>query len=136
MNRDERAGDDASARELREADVLLEKADAFLKRHHYGTPPLSEENTSAEDDELPVLTEIVEKPSEQPFTDSLEAALEQRIEEWFAAELPHLVEREMRQLSRRLRHEALAQMRSSLMPELAATIEAHLQRETGFRNKR
>lgn len=134
--------------ELQEADALLEKANALLRKHRpTGQAPLAPDP----DDDLPILTEIVEDfaPLDTPpvvttndapgdhatsdrsielaeFLIDLDTELAREIELWFANELPQLVANEMDRMADRLRIEALGHMRATLIPALSERIAARL----------
>jgi len=125
--------------DLEEADALLEKADALLRKHrHTGHA----ETAADPDDDLPILTEIVEDfdtPGKTPHADvppvpnelaefliDLDTELAREIELWFANELPQLVANELDRMSERLRTEALGHMRATLIPALSERIAARL----------
>ncbi len=127
--------------ELKEADILLQKADALLRRHKpsSGTPIAGGDDP----DDLPVLTEIVPDtelagegaPSgARPFDENalvehligLDAEIARALEAWFARELPQLVSRELDRLSERLLEEAIAHMRATLIPKLSNAVSNRL----------
>lgn len=125
--------------ELQEADSLLEKADALLRKHrHSGYPGIG----SDPDEDLPILTEVVEHFDEQDtivpadlppapvevaeFLIDLDTELAREIEFWFANELPQLLSSELDRVSERLRTEALGHMRATLIPALSERIAARL----------
>lgn len=139
------AGPDA---DLDEADALLLKADALLRKHKRADSPARDEDY----DDLPILTEIIddfELPSASPTTGDassgpdpgpprdapvvlaeylveLDTVLARELETWFANELPQLITRELDQLTDRLRTESLAHMRATLVPALSALIAERL----------
>ncbi|MBI1906592.1 MAG: hypothetical protein HYS20_10220 [Rhodocyclales bacterium] len=162
MSHDWRKPTDDPADELKEADILLEKADALLRRHKI------RDNKSADapapDDDLPVLTDVVddlmiepllrfdasaEPVARTPPTDSrvapaappatgvsveltellvnLDTELAREVENWFADELPQLVTRELDRFAQRLREEATAHMRATLIPALSERIAVLLE---------
>lgn len=128
-------------RELEEADILLRKADALLGRHKGAdTHPVDD---GGEADDIPILTDVVAgfaSPAGQPdprapHRDSIEMAellvgldteLAREIETWFAEELPQLVAGELDRLAAKLRTEAIAHMRATLMPALSERIAKRL----------
>lgn len=137
--------------DLREADELLLKADALLRKHsrtqsHAEAPkPVGTPLTLADNDEdLPILTEVVDDyptPSAKPasgvaiqpvpvelaeYLVGLDTELAKEIESWFSTELPQLVAREFDAMSARLRVEAIAHMRATLVPALSDRIAARL----------
>jgi len=143
--------------ELKVADALLDKADALLRRRHKA-PDLPEPDTfvALEDEDLPVLTEVVD-PSDLP--DALRAAaaarrgpevapagmraapsqqlaerlvgldteISREVEAWFATEFPQLLARELDRLSERLQEETLAHLRATLLPSLSERISQRLE---------
>ena len=134
--------------DLDEADALLLKADALLRKHKRAESPARDEDY----DDLPILTEIIddfELPSAPlpgddalfardpgPVRDApvvlaeylvdLDTVLARELETWFANELPQLITRELDQLTDRLRTESLAHMRATLVPALSALIAERL----------
>lgn len=133
-----------SDRDLKEADILLEKADALLRKHktHGARGQLDHP-----DDELPLLTDVIddlddsadpEQASHAPaggqtveLAESLidlDTALTREIEAWFATELPQLIARELDKLPGRLREEAVAHMRATLLPGLSEQLSNRLQK--------
>lgn len=164
MSHDWRKPTDDPADELKEADILLEKADALLRRHK----AKEDKNPTAPspDDDLPVLTDIVDDlmiepllrfdtppdPAPQPprpetrpaaaapplpagmsieLTErlvNLDTELAREVENWFADELPQLVTRELDRFAQRLREEAIAHMRATLVPALSERISVLLER--------
>ena len=161
MSHDWRKPADDPADELKEADILLEKADALLRRHK-----IREDKSAAappSDDDLPVLTDIVDDLMIEPllrFDTSAEPAplpkragthaapqapapeasvelaellvnldteLAREVENWFADELPQLVTRELDRFAQRLREEATAHMRATLIPALSERIAVLLE---------
>jgi len=125
--------------ELEAADLLLDKADALIRRHRGGDDPGF--------DDLPVLTDVVELPAttvapESPtpvaaVTDNpaaaveallaermveLDASIQRSVEEWLADELPQIISREFDTMTERIRIQTLAHMRATLMPEISGCI--------------
>jgi hypothetical protein len=136
-----------AGRELEEADILLRKADALLGRHKgTDTRPVDDGD---EADDIPILTDVVAgfvPRTGQPgphaaHRESIEMAellvgldteLAREIETWFAEELPQLVAGELDRLAAKLRAEAIAHMRATLMPALSERIAKRLgQRKRG-----
>ena len=126
-------GSDSDA-DLAEADALLLKADALLRRHRFGA---SEPSPATIDDDLPILTEIIDDlpPAPIPAGASaqlaehlveLDTELSREIETWFATELPELLAVELETLSKQLREKALAHLRATLLPILSARIACRL----------
>ncbi len=135
--------------ELREADLLLRKADALLRRHQVPSPPAA---AGTAPDDLPLLTDIVEdlafdsQPVAEPVVSGgepqvangvklaellvdLDTEIAREIESWFANELPQLVAGELDRFSENLRREALAHMRATLVPALSERIANRLDRK-------
>ncbi|CAI10195.1 hypothetical protein [Aromatoleum aromaticum] len=138
--------------DLKAADELLDKANALLHRHKGADLPEPDEFVALDDDELPVLTDIVD-PSELERLElaeprpaaatleesvpiaaselaeqlvSLDSAISREIENWFATELPQLLSRELDKLADRLRVETLAHLRATLLPALSERISGSL----------
>lgn len=138
--------------DLKAADELLDKANALLRRHKGADLPEPDEFVALDDDELPVLTDIVD-PSEleglelaepepaattvesvpiaaSEFAEqlvSLDTAISREVENWFATELPQLLSRELDKLADRLQIEALAHLRATLLPTLSEHISRSLE---------
>lgn len=139
--------------DLKAADELLDKADALLRRHKGADLPEPDEFVSLDDDELPVLTDIVD-PSELEGLElaepvpaaaataepiplrstetaeqlaSLDSAISREVENWFATELPQLLSRELDKLVDHLQREALAHLRATLLPALSGHISRSLE---------
>lgn len=129
--------------ELEHADELLEKAEALIRKHQGGSDSL---------DDLPVLTDVVEldpAPAEPPAAAQaespvatgidesllverligLDAKLSLAIEQWVASELPQILSREFDAMSERIREEAIAHLRATLIPGLSQDISAMLDPE-------
>lgn len=138
MNTSNPDQNDDPTRELEEADWLLEKADALLRRH-------TGEPSEGDDEGLPLLTEIIDEFAPPSADGSARASLEadstallaerlvgldalltREIENWFATELPALVEQELASCTRRIQEEALARMRSTLVPRLSEELASRL----------
>ena len=136
--------------ELRTADELLGKADALLRRHKGRDLPEPDEFVALDDEDIPVLTEIVdpaevagltaaEAPSTAPVLNavpaselaeqliSLDTEIARAVESWFATELPQLLSRELDKLSDRLQQEALAHLRATLLPTLSEHISRSIE---------
>lgn len=131
-----RGSSNHSDADLAEADALLLKADALLRRHRFGG---SEPSPATIDDDLPILTEIVDdipgprgsahRSRQVELAEQLaglDAELTREIESWFADELPELLAAELETLSRQLREKALAHLRATLLPTLSARIASRL----------
>ena len=146
--------------ELEAADLLLGKADALLRRHKVAESsrqaalPEPEEFIALDDDDLPVLTEVVDPaelaealqgaaqpgsvpppaPLPQPVSQlaeqliSLDTEISRAVEAWFATELPQLLSRELDKLSARLQEEAVAHLRATLLPTLSEHISRSLEK--------
>jgi len=140
--------------ELKAADVLLNKADALLRRHKGGEREPDVE-VSLEEEELPVLTDVVQdfdgalpvlggevaasaaapQATPPPAPDiemaelliDLDTEIAREVEAWFANELPQLLSRELDRLADRLRAEALAHLRATLLPALSQHISHRLE---------
>lgn len=122
--------------DLLEADALLRKADVLLARGK-GT-----EDKSDDDDDLPLVTEIVSpdalppdagtEPEPEPNTEimeqlvDLDTVIKREIETWLSRELPEIVERELDLLHERIRAELTANMRVTLLPRLSDAIAIRL----------
>lgn len=137
---DDDTGADA---ELREADLLLGKADALLRRHRLAPvqPAPGVDYT-----DIPILTDVVEDfdlppPAStatpdpvNPFESdamiehlaSLDGEITRELERWFASEMPQLVSRELDRFSERLREEVTAHVRATLLPALSERIAERL----------
>lgn len=121
--------------DLREADALLRKADALLSRGRGGHPAASP-SFNIEDDDLPLVTEIVPieglPPEPEPDTQlmeqliDLDTAIKREIETWLSREMPEIVERELSLLRERIRAEVMANMRVTLLPRLSDEIASRL----------
>lgn len=140
--------DDAEA-ELREADLLLNKADALLRRHRL-TPAQPSPDVDYAD--IPILTDVVEDfdlepPPPEPLATldpatpvesdemiehlvSLDTEITRELEAWFASEMPQLVSREFDRFSERLREEVMAHVRATLLPTLSERIAERLSKGT------
>jgi hypothetical protein len=162
MSHDWRKPTDDPTDELKEADILLEKADALLRRHKLREDKHA--NVPSPDDDLPVLTDVVDDlmiepllrfdtpadpfartrpansgvaPEAPPATGvsveltellvNLDTELAREVENWFADELPQLVTRELDRFALRLREEASAHMRATLIPALSERIAVLLE---------
>jgi len=110
--------------DLKEADALLEKANALLRKHRPTSQAAVRSDRVADDardaDVAPVPNELAE------FLIDLDTELAREIELWFANELPQLVSNELDRMSERLRIEALGHMRATLIPALSERIAARL----------
>lgn len=134
--------------QLREADLLIHKADALLRRHKRSDGETANEGF----DELPILTDVVDEtelsrrplqPAPPPLETretasgvesteviehllSLETEINRAISEWFANEMPQIVSRELDRFSERLRDEVVWHARATLLPDLSEQISARL----------
>ncbi len=133
--------------DLKAADELLGKADALLRRHHRSTEPSEPDVFVAlEDEDLPVLTDVVD-PAELPTTPlaapphgeqnrlaeqlvGLDTEISREVEAWFATEFPQLLSRELDKFSDRLQEETLAHLRATLLPALSERISRRLEDES------
>lgn len=137
--------------ELKMADALLHKADALLRRHRVPHAAEPDVEVPLDDEDLPILTEVVtelkapEPPPAEPeppavdhtgpaadtlFAEQLielDTDIQREVEAWFSNELPQLLSRELDRLSERLREEALAHLRSTLLPALSERISQSLE---------
>lgn len=124
--------------DLREADALLRKADALLSRGRSGS------GMGAEDDDLPLVTEVIPavglprttevEADSEPDTEmteqliDLDTAIKREIENWLEREVPEIVQRELELLHDKVRRELMASMRVSLLPRLSDVIASRLPR--------
>lgn len=122
-----------------EPDNILGKADALMRRHRSFVA-----GAAASDDEVPVLTdEVIIDAEEAPAPDDgaapgaarlgestrellayLEPDIIAAVQAWLAAELPHMVARELGALGPRLIETAHQSMREALLPELRRLLES------------
>lgn len=143
--------------DLKAADELLGKADALLRRHHRSTEPSEPDVFVAlEDEDLPVLTDVVDPselsaaalapptPAEAPVAPpqhgarnrlaeqlvGLDTEISREVEAWFATEFPQLLSRELDRFSDRLQEETLAHLRATLLPALSDRISHRLEDES------
>lgn len=143
--------------DLKAADALLDKADALLRRRHKA-PDLPEPDVfvALEDEDLPVLTEVVDPselpdlvPPDSPATTEgslaagtvaqelaeqlvgLDTEISRAVEAWFATEFPQLLSRELDRLSERLQEETLAHLRATLLSSLSERISQRLKDGSG-----
>ena len=131
-----------------EGDRLMSKADALIQRHagFAATPEVDDLPvlTDVVDDRIepfigesaPVVLQPVESeptiaeipPAVFDGADlsqrlvTLDTAISRHIEEWVANELPQLVSRELDELAERLRIQATAHLRATLLPLISAEI--------------
>lgn len=134
---------DAMPEELDTADALLDQADALLQRHRGAASLMTAVGDDIAADDLPLLTDVVEElpgpalASEAPRPPArgvdlaerlvlLDGLIAREVESWLANELPQLLSAELDRLAERLRSQALAQMRATLLPALAEHISATL----------
>lgn len=127
--------------DLEHADKLLEKAEALMRRHKGSA------DADAFDD-LPVLTDIVEAEADEAEAVederedeassemqtverliALDARLARAIEDWMEIELPQIIAREFDAVGERIREQALAHLRATLLPQLSQDISALLDPE-------
>ena len=129
--------------ELETADALLDQADALLHRHRGAASLMTASGDDLAADDLPLLTEIVDhpqpptgpteaSPSPSPQVDlverlvALDALISREVEAWLAEELTELLDAELARVAERVRSQALAQMRATLLPALSEHISATL----------
>ncbi|HQU88099.1 MAG TPA: hypothetical protein PK620_13515 [Denitromonas sp.] len=115
--------------ETEEADRLLDKADALLKRHRAPGPdtdiPVLTEQI--EDDDIPVLTGAVLDAPAPPagFVEQLidlDATLNRRIDEWLSNELPQVLAEELEQARNRILNQIHARARATLLADISQEI--------------
>lgn len=100
---------------------LLERVDSLMQRKRIfvagaAAPTVRPEATTADDEDLPILTEIVEisevsgespnravQPHQDPLIEALGKEFSQQLQQRFAAELPRLIEDATARLSTELR---------------------------------
>lgn len=135
--------------ELSEADRLLAKADALLSRYRKPENTSPEEEREHGDEDLPIVTEVVDIPLEDlstrpPMQDmdagverlvELDTAINLAIEQWLADELPILIRRELDGLAERLHAETVGHLRATLIPRLSAELAERLDEETPFKRR-
>ena len=119
------------------ADRLLDQADAFLHKHR---------SALTADDDMPVLTEIVNDDGPMPNDDindaaipppdahehlppdfveqliQLDAVIAHRIDDWLQNQLPALIDAKVDGIKRQLRDEIHAQMRATLIADISRDI--------------
>ncbi|MFZ5509856.1 MAG: hypothetical protein ACOZCP_07370 [Pseudomonadota bacterium] len=123
---------------MSEPEDVLGKADALMRRHRSfvagGRP------AAADDNDIPVLTDEVELDQTeadaadataaeqrlQEILNRLEPEIARRVQEWLAAELPHIVARELGALGPRLIQSAHQSLEQALMPELSRLLHSAL----------
>jgi hypothetical protein len=132
----EESGADNLPEELEAADALLDQADALLQRHRGAASLITASGDDLAADDLPLLTEVVDAlpapafaveaapaPSQEVLLAerlvALDGAIAREVESWLANELPQLLSAELDRLAERLRSQALAQMRATLLPALS-----------------
>ena len=103
--------------ETEEADRLLDKADALLKRHRAPGP----------DTDIPVLTGAVLDAPAPPagFVEQLidlDATLNRRIDEWLSNELPQVLAEELEQARNRILNQIHARARATLLADISQEI--------------
>lgn len=131
---------DSIPAELDAADALLDQADALLMRHRGAASLITAVGDDIAADDLPLLTDVVDEPPapsaglDAPPSSAprdvelaerlvaLDGAIAKEVETWLANELPQLLSAELDRLAERLRGQALAQMRATLLPALAQHI--------------
>lgn len=133
--------------ELERADELLDQADALLRRHRGAEQGAARPRAALDDEDLPILTdvvddlELVQEPASAPAAQGaaaaaparpgdaqkgLEQAVLREVESWITSEMPRILARELDQLGERLREEMLAHLQSTLAPRLSGRQAADL----------
>ena len=122
--------------ELKTADALLGQADALLHRHRGAASLMTASGDDLAADDLPLLTEVVDSsptadipheptPPYQPEVGlagrlvALDGLIAREVEAWLAEELPKILHAELAYLATKVRTQALAQMRATLLPALS-----------------
>lgn len=117
-------------------DDVLEKADAFMRRHRVfvagaATPTVEEPvpQVATEDDvDIPVLTEVVAAEAAPPLTSidttQLRAALAAELDVWLDEQLPAHVMRLLDGITDQMIGQVSEKARSELLPRLQARLEA------------
>lgn len=130
---------DTMPEELDAADALLDQADALLHRHRGAASLMTAVGDDIAADDLPLLTDVVDElpgpvlapEAPRPLVQDVDLAerlvvldglIAREVETWLANELPQLLSAELDRLAERLRSQALAQMRATLLPALAQHI--------------
>ncbi len=108
---------------------LLDKADALIRRHRVfvaGSPsPVLEENVVSDDD-LPVLTEVVNEATLATAPAHMQQhldALREELSLWLSEELPHAVLKVTDGLADQLMGELTHQAEKHLLPRLIARLD-------------
>lgn len=144
---------DAADALLDKADALLRR------HHTDDFGPVVALEDEEDENDLPILTDIVDElDAEVPLLDdpvlpepdevlevpaaaapagmdlaerliSIDTEVAREVESWLAQELPQLISRELDAFAERLRAEALAHLRATLLPALSERIAAHLESE-------
>lgn len=120
---------DGTHRVLAQADALMRRHRVFVASGNATTE--ATENPSSQEDDIPVLTEVVAEvvaessPNESPapipvqeLLDSQRAKIEQTIEQWLDEKLPEEVLRVMDGISDQLIGSLVTRMRNELLPQL------------------
>ncbi|MEW5888589.1 MAG: hypothetical protein AB1768_05995 [Pseudomonadota bacterium] len=120
---------------MSEPEDVLGKADALMQRHRSFVAGGRPAAAAAEDD-IPVLTDEVELDEAdaedaaaaeqrlQEILNRLEPEIARRVQEWLAAELPHIVARELGALGPRLIQSAHQSLQQVLAPELSRLLHS------------
>jgi hypothetical protein len=131
--------------ELEAADALLDQAEALLQRHRGSASLMTALGDDLAADDLPLLTDVVDEVAAEVPVASLppqssaarevdlaehlvvlDGLIAREVEAWLANELPQILSAELDRLAERLRGQALAQMRATLLPALSQHISTTL----------
>ena len=122
--------------ETEEADRLIDRADALLKRHRTSDDDLPV-LTEAVDDDIPLLTGSIDEsaPPAPPAVDpaqlqarmveqlvGLDALIQQRIDRWLAAELPQIFENEFEEARQRILQQVRGRAHATLLADISHDI--------------
>jgi len=122
----------------------LKAADALLHRHRGIARLITPSGDDLAADDLPLLTEVVDEPSppaafpqstpppragRSDRLASLDGLIAREVETWLAEELPPILAEEFARLAEQVRLQALARMRSTLLPALSRHVATMLEQE-------
>lgn len=125
-------------------DALLDQADALLRRPRGAASLITASGDDLAADDLPLLTEVVDESTPPaafpPSTPSpradrsdrlagLDGLIAREVEAWLAEELPPILAEEFERLAEQVRLQALARMRSTLLPALSRHVATLLEQE-------